>query len=87
MPTLSVSSSNGGPIIGFAAPWWRDLNKAKADEKVTKAEVQKLIAPHKDLFDDKNYRTAPNALTGGTRWRAPTATSRRRQWSAAPRRS
>lgn len=34
------------------APWWGDLNRATADGQVTKTEVQTLIAPHKDRFDD-----------------------------------
>ncbi|MFL5320839.1 MAG: hypothetical protein ACJ790_14350 [Myxococcaceae bacterium] len=51
---------------GLVAPWWRDYNKAVANGKVTKAEVKSLVENHKDLFQDKLYRTALEKLADGT---------------------
>lgn len=45
-----MSSAPIAPVS--IAPWWGDLNRATADGVVTQTEVKKLIAPHKDRFDD-----------------------------------
>src|SRR6476469_9771357 len=48
------------------APWWSHLQAAKADGKVTKAEVRKDIEPFKQHLKEPEYRSEVAKILGDT---------------------